>query len=408
MKSTFLRLTLSSFLFVLFFPYLTSAETKIFIEEYTYQASEIDSKVSCRAIALEQVKRRLLEKLGTYLESHTEVSNFQLTKDQITSLTAGIVLAEILEEKWDGEKFWLKAKIAADPNGVTKTIDDFRKDLQKTRDLERVRAEADEYLRENEQLRKELLSTKGNIEKLKKYNENINKLMATDWYEKGSSICVTNKEGAVEAFSKAIELNPKMAEAFVFRGMTYLVLLKHREALDDFDKAIELIETLPAQEGISLAYSLRAMGHAKIKNYEKAINDSNRAIRLCPSSDGSGLSFAYVSRGYSYAMSGKNQEALVDFDKALSSAPKSEVAFIVYQSRGDVYFNMGNFKQAINDYEMHIKLSPFKAEAYVYYNLGIAYAELGNYEKSIDNAKISARLGHRAAQDDLRRMKIEW
>lgn len=383
MKSTFLRLTLISFLFVLFFPYLTSAETKIFIEEYTYQASENDSKVSCRATALKQVKRLLLEKLGTYLESHTEVSNFQLTKDQITSLTAGIVLAEILEEKWDGEKFWLKAKIAADPNGVTKTIDDFRKDLQKTRDLERVKAEADGYLQENEQLRKELLSTKGNIEKLKKYNENIDKLRATDWYEKGSSIGVTNKEGAVEAFSKAIELNPKMAEAFVFRGMTYLVLLKHREALDDFNKAIELIETLPSKEGISLAYSLRAMGNAKIKNYEKAINDSNRAIRLCPSSDGSGLSFAYVSRGYSYAMSGKNKEALLDFDKALSSAPKSAMTAVVYQYRGTVYFNMGNFKQAINDYETHIKLLLFKAEAFVHYNLGIAYAELGNAEKAL-------------------------
>ncbi|MBU4455834.1 hypothetical protein KJ586_04980, partial [Patescibacteria group bacterium] len=255
MKSPFLRLTLISFLFALFFPYLSSAETKVFIEEYTYQASENDSKVSCRATALKQVKRKLLEKLGTYLESHTEVSNFQLTKDQITSLTAGIVLAEILEEKWDGENFWLKAKIAADPNGVVKTIDDFRKDLQKTRDLERVRAEADGYLQKNEQLRKELLSTKGNIEKLKKYNENIDKLRATDWYEKGSAIGVTNKEGAVEAFSKAIELNPKMAEAFAFRGMTYGLLMKHREALDDFNKAIELIETLPSKEGISLAYS---------------------------------------------------------------------------------------------------------------------------------------------------------
>lgn len=232
-------------------------------------------------------------------------------------------------------------------------------------------------------------------------------MRATDWYEKGSSIGVTNKEGAVEAFSKAIDLNPKMAEAFVFRGMTYLVLLKHREALDDFNKAIELIETLPSKEGISLAYSLRAMGNAKIKNYEKAINDSNQAIRLCPSSDSSGLSFAYVSRGYSYAMSGKNQEALLDFDRALSSAPKSEVAVIVYQYRGTIYLNMGNFKQTINDYEMHISLSPFKAEAFVYYNLGCAYAELGNSEKAIENAKIAARLGHQATQDALRQMSIE-
>jgi len=85
------------------------AETKVFVEEYAYQASEYDSKVSCRALALEQVKRLLLEKLGTYLESETEVKNFQLTKDQIVILSAGIVRAEIVEERWDGKTYYLKS-----------------------------------------------------------------------------------------------------------------------------------------------------------------------------------------------------------------------------------------------------------------------------------------------------------
>src|SRR5271157_2183273 len=89
---------------------LTFAEVVTFEEKYTYQASEYDSKVSCRALALEQVKRLLLEKLGTYLESETEVKNFQLTKDQIIVLTAGIVMAEIIDEKWDGKTYSLKAK----------------------------------------------------------------------------------------------------------------------------------------------------------------------------------------------------------------------------------------------------------------------------------------------------------
>jgi hypothetical protein len=48
------------------------------------------------------VKRILLEELGTYLESHTEIVNFQLRKDQITALTAGVVQTQILKEKWDG------------------------------------------------------------------------------------------------------------------------------------------------------------------------------------------------------------------------------------------------------------------------------------------------------------------
>ena len=137
------------------------AETKVFIEEYTYQASEYDSKVSCRALALEQVKRLLLEKLGTYLESETEVKNFQLTKDQIVILTAGIVQAEIIDEKWDGKTYYLKAKIAADPKDVVNSIDKLRQDRQKTKELEETRKKADEALREVERLKKELETAKG-------------------------------------------------------------------------------------------------------------------------------------------------------------------------------------------------------------------------------------------------------
>ena len=71
MKSSLIRISLIFILLVLFIPNLVAAETKTFIKEYNYQASEVDSKVSSRAIALEQVKRLLLEELGTYIESHT-------------------------------------------------------------------------------------------------------------------------------------------------------------------------------------------------------------------------------------------------------------------------------------------------------------------------------------------------
>jgi len=87
------------FLSLLVFSAYAVAETKTFVKEYSYQASEYDSKVSCRALALEQVKRLLLEELGTYLESETEVKNFQLTKDQIVILTAGIDSTEKNDEK---------------------------------------------------------------------------------------------------------------------------------------------------------------------------------------------------------------------------------------------------------------------------------------------------------------------
>ncbi len=52
---------------VLYFASAAHAEKKTFEKEYTYRASDVDSKVTSRLIALEQVKRMLLEELGTYL-----------------------------------------------------------------------------------------------------------------------------------------------------------------------------------------------------------------------------------------------------------------------------------------------------------------------------------------------------
>ena len=141
-------------------PYSAFAEAKVFLEEYNYQASEADSKLSSRVIALEQVKRLLLEKLGIYLESETKVKNFRLTKDQIVTLTAGIVSAEIMDEKWDGKTYYLKAKIEADPQEVIKSLDLLRKDHQKSKELEEMRKKAEEALREVERLKTESASAK--------------------------------------------------------------------------------------------------------------------------------------------------------------------------------------------------------------------------------------------------------
>ena len=116
-----------------------SAEIKTFIKEYSYQASEDDSRNSSRTLAMREAKRLLLEELGTYLESITEVQTFQMTKDQITTLTAGIVQIEIVDEKWDGHTYWLKSKIKADPGNVVKAIGALRDDRQKTQELEEVK-----------------------------------------------------------------------------------------------------------------------------------------------------------------------------------------------------------------------------------------------------------------------------
>jgi len=243
MKSKLARIASIALLLVLFIPQFTSAETKTFVREYTYQAGDEDSKNSSRTISLREVKRLLLEELGTYLESTTEVQNFMLTKDQIITLTAGIVQTELMAEKWDGRNYWLKAKIQADSGDVIKAIDTLRKDRQKTKELEDVRKKSDALLKENERLRKELATAKG--EKKKKeteaYNKTINDLKATEWFEIGYKFIIAERwKEALDAYTKAIELDPQYATAYNNRGVAYAKLGNHNQAIKDYNKTIKI------------------------------------------------------------------------------------------------------------------------------------------------------------------------
>ena len=268
-------LCLLSILMVLLSTDLSIAKQVTFEREYTYQASEADSKLSCRAIALEQVKRLLLEELGTYLESRTEVKDFRLTKDQIITLTAGIVRTEIVKETWDGKAYWLKAKIEADPDEVIKSVDSLRKDHQKTKELEGTRRKAAEYLKEMERLRSELALAKGDTKKQGEYNEAVKGLSATDWFEKGYAYSKANKyQNAVNAYTRAIELNPKYAWAYSNRGFAYANLGNLNQAIADFTRAIEL------NPNFALAYSNRGVAYHRLGNLQQAFNDYKIAARL--------------------------------------------------------------------------------------------------------------------------------
>ena len=106
------------------------AEDKVFIREYTYQASESDSKISARNQALDVVKKMLLEELGVYVESYVnytiESQGNQITKDFLTNeiklRSAGITETKILEERWNGEQYYVRAEVTADPTDVVRKI----------------------------------------------------------------------------------------------------------------------------------------------------------------------------------------------------------------------------------------------------------------------------------------------
>ena len=77
--------------------------TKI-IEE-TYHGSEEESKVEVLGKAKARAERRSVEEIiGIYLESHTTVEDYRVTRDEIKTWTQGHLKIEVLDEKYRYEK----------------------------------------------------------------------------------------------------------------------------------------------------------------------------------------------------------------------------------------------------------------------------------------------------------------
>jgi len=355
-------------IFVIFFvfPSFSWADSKTFPRDYTYQAGEADSKISSRSVAMEQVKRMLLEEIGTYIESHTEVKNFELTKDQITALTAGIVKLKIVDEKWDGEKYWLKAEIVVDPDDVTKKIDTLRQDRVKVQELEDAKQRVEELLKENESLRKN--ASKTDQASVKRYQENVKSLETAELIREANVlVSAGNLRKALDVMNEAVGMEPKNSNAYGMRGYVYMKMGKNGEAIKDLTKAIEL------KPNLARAYFERGLAYSRIGEKEKAIQDYSKAIKLKPK-----VAVAYLNRGNCYMGLRQYEEALADYNEALALNPKFVLAYL---NRGLCYFNMKKYNEAIDDYTQAISLKP--EDKLAYNQRGRSYARLDRFPEAL-------------------------
>lgn len=260
---------------LLIFPNVVQAKNKVFEERYIYDASEADSKLTCRAISLLQAKRLLLEKIGTYLESHSVVKNFELTKDEIISLSAGIVKTEIIDEKWDGKTYSLTAKIEADPDGVVKAIDEFRNSQKKEGKNNELANINEKSLQKIEELKNELALIQNNLININRdYNKSAKTLNAWELFETGVDLWRDGEYNeAISVLTEAIEINPKYNYFFV-RGKVYMKAEQYRNAIKDFNKTIDLnpkVQDVYYFKGIAL----RRLGHKR-----KGFRHIKKAARL--------------------------------------------------------------------------------------------------------------------------------
>jgi tetratricopeptide (TPR) repeat protein len=307
------------------------AAERIFQREYTYRASEADSKLSCRAIALEQVKRILLEELGTYLVSLSEIKGTNLTRDEVTTISAGVVQTEIRQESWDGQTYYIKVEIVADPDAVARQIREMAEEREELNDLRRSVQESGAALAELERLRAELAAYQ---QREAKYQQNMARLEAA---QTASAEEAAAQRAELERLAReraeavrsapapeAIRAEYDRAVASVTvndlyqRGVALRKAAKYGEA---YDALSEVIRVAP---GMAPAWANRGGALLKMRRFKEAVADFTRAIEIDPN-----LLHAYRGRGAALVKMHKRSEGMRDLEHAASLGDRQSKRLLV-------------------------------------------------------------------------------
>ncbi|MDP3047992.1 MAG: tetratricopeptide repeat protein [Thermodesulfovibrionales bacterium] len=369
------------------------AEMVSFQKEYTYQAGELDRKDSAHIIAMENVKRILFEEIENYLNSKAAIKNLQLTKNQTMALISVIVRTDVIEQKWDKNAFYVKAGVSVNPDEIVKFIAVLSRDKRNIGEIKEVRKKAVGILRRLEKLKEQQETGKADAKTAGQYNEAVKVLSAIDWFENGCVFVNSgNPQKAIEAFTKAVKLNPTYEKFYVFRGNAHGELGSDKQAVKDFTKAVKL------NPKYVKAYVSRGNAYARSGNYQQAVKNYSMAVKL-----NSKHEEAYCYRGVAYGALGKEQQALEDFSRAIKLNPEYEKAYFY---RGLAYAESGNYHKALEDLNKAVELNPGDAEAY--FNRGRVNGLLGDTYKAVEDIRKAAKLGDKAAQNFLKTQGIEW
>jgi tetratricopeptide (TPR) repeat protein len=160
------------------------------------------------------------------------------------------------------------------------------------------------------------------------------------------------------------------------RGSAIASKREYDRAIQDYNEAIRLSP--------STAYNYRERGKAYYakRDYDHAIQDFSEAIRLDPN-DAS----AYNFRGNACDIKNDHDRAIQDFNEAIRLSPN---VASTYNNRGNAFEHKEDYDRAIHDFNEAIHLDPNYANGY--YDRGVAYYDKGDYARAIQDYNDAIRL----------------
>lgn len=162
-----------------------------------------------------------------------------------------------------------------------------------------------------------------------------------------------NYDAALADFSEAVRLDPRLGDAYLRRGQTWLAKRDADNAIADFNLALKTeVPDRTLFSGAGRAYAGRP------RNYDRSSHDSN----------------AYVGRGFAQQLKNDPVAAMAEFGEAIRIDPRNAAAF---KSRAGLHEQRADYAAAIADYSAALRQNPRDAAGY--YSRGRAWVAQGEY-----------------------------
>jgi Flp pilus assembly protein TadD len=148
-------------------------------------------------------------------------------------------------------------------------------------------------------------------------------------------------ERAIVMLSKAIDLDPQYAEAYMNRGIAYLESGQVEKALQDFSESLRL-------EPNALCYYNRAQAWLAKQDLERAAADLNEAVRLAPED-----AETYNMRAIVLSEQESYERGLADIERAIELGHRSGL-----QNKAVILEMAGRGEEAVACWDQVLKIKP--------------------------------------------------
>lgn len=193
------------------------------------------------------------------------------------------------------------------------------------------------------------------------------------WYDLGIAYRrVGDLTESVEAYNKALDLNPDYYEAMINRGRVLIDLERYLEAVADFTRALTYGE-------IYLAYSGRADAYYELGMFENARKDYEESIGLFPYE-----SYPYCRLAPVYFELSRYEDAIAAVANAVAQDPSCGQDQKLLEIQARSHYALGEYLAAIDFMNRSLEQGQYVMG---FYYRGIAYQAAGQTSEATSDLK---------------------